>query len=156
MGNAPKAAYWLIALNLQREEGLQPLADEVDEVVLSWKQKNPGQNIEDHLHEFVSTANFPLLTSVIHETLRYTTSIMPMRRVTEPTELGGYHFDTNDEVVCVTRSVHFDQEIHENPWAYNPRRYMAEKQYTKNGKVVANHSMVWGGGVSMCEGRCVD
>lgn len=156
MGNAPNAAYWLIALNVQREEGLQPLTSEVDEAVLSWRQKNPGQNIEDHLHGFVSTTNFPLLASAIHETLRYTTSVMPMRRVTEPVELGGYRFDTDDEILCLTRSVHFDEEIHENPWVYDPRRYMGEKQFTKNGKVVVNHSMVWGGGVSMCEGRHVD
>jgi cytochrome P450 len=156
MGNAPNAGYWLIALNLQREEGLQPLTDEIDEAVVSWKQQNPDQNIEDHLYEFISTAKLPLLTSTIQETLRYTTSVTPFRRVIEPMELGGYQFDRDDEIVCVTRSVHFDEEIHGNAREYDPRRYMADKKFGKDGKIITNHSMVWGGGVSMCEGRCVD
>lgn len=155
MGNAPNAGYWLIVLNLLREEGLQPLSDEVDEAVASWKRQNPEQNIEDHLHGFISTANLPLLMSAIHETLRYTTSVTPFRRVIEPIELGGYRFDTDDEIACFTRSVHFDEGIHENAREYDPRRYMTDKKFGKNGKIITNHSMVWGGGVSMCEGRCV-
>ena len=156
MGNAPNAGYWLIALNLQREEGLQPMTDEIDEAVASWKRQNPDQDIGDRLYDFISTAKLPLLTSAIQETLRYTTSVTPFRRVIEPVELGGYRFDTDDEIACVTRSVHFDEEIHENAQEYNPRRYMAEKRPSKNGKIVTNHSMVWGGGVSMCEGRYGD
>ena len=155
MGNAPGAGYWLVVLNLQREGGLQPLTDEIDEAVASWKQQNTGQDIEDHLYEFISAAELPLLASAIQETLRYTTSVTPFRRVIEPVELGGYHFDTDDEIACVTRSVHFDEQIHENAREYDPRRYMADKKPNKNGKIITNHSMVWGGGVSMCEGRCV-
>ena len=156
MGNAPNAGYWLIVLNLQREEGLQPLTDEIDEAVLSWKERNPGQNVEDHLYEFISSAKLPLLTSAIQETLRYSTSITPFRRVTEPAELGGFRFNTGDEIVCETRSIHFDEEIHENAREYDPRRYMTEKKLSKDGKIIPNHSMPWGGGVSMCEGRFVD
>ncbi|KAF9646393.1 cytochrome P450 [Thelephora ganbajun] len=153
MANAPNAGYWLIVLNLQREDGLQPLTDEIDEAVASWKQQNPGQQIEDHLHDFVSTAELPLLASTIQETLRYAASVMSIRRVTEPVEFGGYRFNKDDEIVCLTRSVHLDEEIHENASVYDPRRYMTQKRPTKNGKIVANHSMPWGGGVSMCEGR---
>ena len=153
MANAPYAGYWLIVLNLQREDGLQPLVDEIDEAVIAWKQQNPTQKIEDHLFEFISTADLPLLTSTIKETLRYAASVMSIRRVTEPVEFGGYRFDTDDEIICMTRSVHLDEEIHENASEYDPRRYMTEKRPAKNGKIVTNHSMVWGGGVSMCEGR---
>lgn len=156
MGNAPNAGYWLIVLNLRQKEGLRPLMDEIDETVASWKQQNPEQNIEDHLYEFITAAKLPLLMSAIHETLRYTTSVTPFRHVNEPVKLGGYHFDTGDEIVCATRLVHFDEEIHENAWEYDPRRYMTEKQHSKNGKIITNHTMVWGGGVSMCEGRSVD
>jgi len=153
MGNAPNAGYWLIVLSLQREEGLQPLTDEIDEAVAAWKRLNPNQNIEDRLFEFISKAKLPLLASAIQETLRYTTSVTPFRRVVEPVQLSGYHFDTDDEIICMTRSVHFDEEIHENASEYDPRRYLTEKKFSKNGKVITNHSMVWGGGVSMCEGR---
>jgi cytochrome P450 len=153
MANAPNAGYWLIVLNLQREGGLQPLTEEIDQAVASWKQQNTRQKIEDHLHEFASTAVLPLLTSTIQETLRYAASVMSIRRVTEPVEFGGYRFDTDDEIVCMTRSVHLDEEIHENASEYDPRRYLTEIRPTRNGKIVTNHSMVWGGGVSMCEGR---
>ena len=150
------AGYWLIVLNLQREDGLQLLTDEVDEAVASWKQQNPGKRIEDQLYNFVSAAELPILSSTIQETLRYAASVMSIRRVTEPVELGGYRFDKDDEIVCMTRSVHLDEEIHENASEYDPRRYMKQKRFSKNGKTVANHSMPWGGGVSMCEGRSVD
>jgi len=146
----------MIALNLQREDGLQPLVDEIDQAVTSWKQQNPGQQIEDHLNEFVSVAELPLLASTIQETLRYALSVMSIRRATEPVEFGGYRFDMGDEIVCMTRSVHLDEEIHENPSEYDPERYMKQKRFSKNGKVVANHSMPWGGGVSICPGRSVD
>jgi len=153
MTNAPNAAYWLIVLNLQRGDGLQPLTDEIDEAVASWKQQNPGQKIEDHLYEFISTTELPLLASTIQETLRYAMSTLSIRCVTEPVELGGYHFDSGDQIACVTRSVHLDEVIHKNASEYDPRRYMKQKRFSKNGKTVMNHSMPWGGGVSMCGGR---
>jgi hypothetical protein len=56
----------------------------------------------------------------------------------------------------MTRSVHFDEEIHENASEYDPKRYMKQRNFIKNGKVVTNHSIPWGGGVSMCEGRSVN
>jgi len=156
MANTPHAGYWLVALNLQREEGLQPLVEEIDEATTAWKLQNPGQTVEDHLYDFLSTAELPVLTSTIQETLRYAASVMSIRRVTEPAEFGGYRFDRDDEIVCMTRSVHLDEEIHENAMEYDPRRYMKQKRFSKNGKTVTNHSMPWGGGVSMCEGRFVD
>ncbi|KAF9792057.1 hypothetical protein BJ322DRAFT_1102586 [Thelephora terrestris] len=110
MANAPNTGYRLI---------------EIDQAVASWKQQNPRQNIEDHLHEFASTTILPLLTSTIQETLRYAASVMSIRRVTEPVEFGGYRFDTDDEIVCMTRSVHLDEEIHENASEYDPRRYLS-------------------------------
>ena len=131
------------------------LTSEVDEAIASWKRQHPGQNIEDHLHEAISAADLPLLTSTIRETLRYTTSIASIRRVTGPVEFGGYRLNAGDEVACLTRSVHLDEEVHESASEYEPRRYMTGKRFTKNGKAVTNHTMPWGGGVSMCPGRFV-
>ena len=73
----------------------------------------------------------------------------------ETTELGGYShtFSRGDEVVRSTRTVHLDPEVHERPNEYIPARYMAQKRFTKNGKSVMNHTMGFGGGVSMYEGR---
>ena len=128
MANAPNAGYLLIILNLQREDGLQPLVDEIDEAVMSWRHRNSDQEIEDHLDEFISTAELPLLTSTTQETLRYAASVMSIRRVTEPAEIGGYCFDRDDEIVCTTRSVHLDEEIYKNALEYTPRRYMNQKR----------------------------
>lgn len=103
--------------------------------------------------EFINQVDLPLLNSMIQETLRFATSVMSIRAVVDTVDLGGFTFDRGDEIVCMTRMVHLDPEIHERPDEYVPTRYMAEKKITKNGKPVMNHSMPWGGGVSMCEGR---
>ena len=153
--NAPIAAYWLIALNLQRPDGLEPLVAEVDRAVAGWNATNPSLPLDSQQNavDFVNQANLPLLNSTIQETLRFATSSMSIRVVTETTELGGYMFDRGDEVVCSARTVHLDPEIHERPDEYIPTRYMTAKKFTKNGRPVANHTMPFGGGVSMCEGR---
>ena len=78
---------------------------------------------------------------------------MSIRTVVETTDLCGFTFERGDEIVCMTRMVHLDQEIHERADEYIPTRYMTDKKLTKYGKPVMNHSMPWGGGVSMCEGR---
>ena len=76
-----------------------------------------------------------------------------LKVVTEMTELGGYTLNRGDVVMCSTRAVHLDPEIHEQPTEYIPTRYMTQKKFTKNGKSVANHTMPFGGGLAMCEGR---
>ena len=78
---------------------------------------------------------------------------MSIRSVTETTELGGYTFNPGDEILCSTRTVHLDPEVHGRPNEYIPTRYMTQKKFTKNGKLVTNHTMAFGGGVSMCGGR---
>ena len=154
--NAPLAAYWVIALNLQRRESLEPMVAEIDEAVASWNTANPSHPLHSHQNvvDFINQADLPLVNSTIQETLRFTTSVMSIRAVTETTELGGYTFTRGDEVVCSTRTVHLDPEVHERPTEYIPTRYMTQKKFMKNGKPVMNHTMPFGGGVSMCEGRC--
>lgn len=153
--NAPLVAYWIVALNLQRPDGLKPLVAEVDEAVTSWNNANLSLplNSRQNVVDFINRADLPLLNSTIQETLRFVTSVMSIRAVVEATELGGYRFNRGDEVVCSTRAVHLDPEIHERPTEYIPTRYMTQKKFTKNGKPVMNHTMPFGGGVSMCEGR---
>ena len=95
------------------------------------------------------------MSSAIQETLRYTTSTMSPRRVTGPVTLGGYELRAGEKVVCVTRHVHTDDEIHPQASDFDIRRYLEAPRAIKDGKVIANHTMPFGGGVSMCEGRCV-
>jgi len=153
--NAPIASYWILALNLQRQDGLKSLISEVDEAVANWNAMNPSLPLGSHqgLVDFINQVDLPLLNSTIQETLRFATSAMSIRSVVEKVDLGGFTFDRGDEIVCMTRMVHLDPEIHERPNEYIPTRYMTERKFTKNGKPVMNHSIPWGGGVSMCEGR---
>ena len=155
--NSPVAAYWVLALNLQRQEGLGPLATEIDEAVAEWNTENPSLPLDSsrNIVDFINKVDLPLLNSTIQETLRFATSAMSMRAVQEITQLGGYTFGRGDEIVCLLRMVHLDQEIHERPDEYIPTRYMAQKKFTKKGKPVMNHTIPFGGGVSMCEGRQV-
>ena len=78
---------------------------------------------------------------------------MSSRTVTETTELGGYTLNRGDLVMCSPRAVHLDSEIHDQPTEYIPARYMTQKMLTKNGKPVMNHTMPFGGGLGMCDGR---
>jgi cytochrome P450 len=145
----------MVALNLQQSDGLQPLVAEVDEAATSWNITYPSLPLNSHRNivDFINQTDLPLMNSTIQETLRFATSAMSIRAVTGATELGGYTFNRGDEVVCLARTVHLDPEIHERPNEYIPTRYMTQKKFTKNGRPVMNHTIPFGGGVSMCEGR---
>ena len=71
----------------------------------------------------------------------------------ETTELAGYTLNQGDLIICSTRPVHLDPEIHEQPTEYIPTRYMTQKRSMKDGKPVTNHTMPFGGGLAMCDGR---
>jgi hypothetical protein len=73
----------------------------------------------------------------------------------EPLELAGFQFDKGEQIVCATRSIHLDGEIHKDADEFIPDRYMTTKKFMKNGKSVPNHSLPFGGGDSKCEGRYV-
>ena len=137
-----------------KPEGLQPLIDEVDTVRNAWKMNN--LDIEDPTQcKWILEGSFPRLTSAIQEALRISSSVISMRLVQEDTTFGGYRFHKGEKVLCATRAVHMDEEIHNSPWDFLPDRYLNGTKFGKKGKVVPNHTMPFGGGVSMCEGRCV-
>ncbi|KAI9065866.1 cytochrome P450 [Trametes sanguinea] len=154
--NAVFAAYWLFALQLQQEEGLTPLIAEIDTARRVWQDTHPstplGPEFFEHL-AFSSSKSLPLVTSAIQETLRYTSQTFSIRRVLKPVQLGGYDLHAGEEVVCATRPAHLDDEIHPNAALFDIRRYLEAPKPIKDGRLVANHSMAFGGGVSMCEGR---
>jgi len=146
--NAVVAAYWVIALQLARPEGLQPLIDEVDAA------RRAGTDADPTHCEWILSGSFPLLTSTIMESLRIASSVMTIRVVEHDTVFAGYHFRKGQKVTCATREVHMDEAIHEHPRAFVPDRYMeGHSKFLKDGRPVPNHTMPFGGGVSMCEGR---
>jgi cytochrome P450 len=162
--NAIWAAYWLVAIHLQdRPEGLSLLVAEVDASRKAYTDANPLNKpiTEDPaaLHGWLSASasSMPLLTSAIQETLRFTSSSASMRDITRDTVLGGHHLKQGERVICFSRAVHLDDEVHDGATQYEPTRYLdTAKARTKDGKRVANHTMPFGGGVSMCEGRYVN
>ena len=103
-----------------------------------------------------SSKSLPLVTSAIQETLRYTSQSYSIRRVVKPVQLGGYELRPDEQVICVTRQTHVDEEIFPDASRFNFRRYLENPKAMKDGKLVPNHSMAFGGGVSMCEGRSVN
>lgn len=150
--NAVQAAYWIIALQLQRPEGLKHLTEEIDAARSDWFKNNGDAEDETHCR-WIFENSLPLLTSVIHECLRYTTFSLSIRQASQETILGGYQITKGDYVICATRSIHMDGNIHENPTEFVPDRYVKATKFTKNSRIVPNHSMPFGGGISMCEGR---
>jgi cytochrome P450 len=166
------AVYWLIAAPLTQPEGLGPLIAEIDASRSKYLEEHPGTEIDllndpDATYDWISSAsaNLPLLTAMIQEVLRLYSSVLSKRRVTRPTTLGGHPLEKDQDVLVVIRAVHMDEEIHEDATSWRPERYLKDadnangggsaKKYMKDGKSVPNHSMPWGGGVSMCEGRYV-
>ncbi|PBK76529.1 cytochrome P450 [Armillaria solidipes] len=147
--NAIMVAFWVIALSLQQHPdglGLAPLIDEIDKA----RPANPENN------DWIISASMPLLVSTIKEALRVSTSAFSIRRVAKDTVFAGYELKKNSEVVCVTRAVHMDEEIHEDAHRFIPDRYLkidAGQRLFKDGKEIRDHTMPFGGGVSICEGR---
>ncbi|KAI0698393.1 cytochrome P450 [Cerioporus squamosus] len=153
--NALFATYWLLAILLQQSEGLDPIVAELDEARRQWQAAHTSTPLGPAFFEKVATDSnsLPLLSSAIQETLRFTTSTFSRRRVVNPVQLGGYQLLPGDTVVCVTRLTHLDDEIHPHASEFDMRRYMETPRATKDGKPLANHSMPFGDGTSMCEGR---
>jgi cytochrome P450 len=153
--NAVWAAYWTIILQLQRPEGLAPLINEVDHGRASWAADHPDIKFEENISKFAAEEPLPLLASTIQETLRFSTFSLSIRDVKERLELGGYQLDKGEKIICATRAIHMDEEIHENARSFVPDRYLKPKIFKKDGKPAPNHTLPFGGGVSRCEGRYV-
>ena len=156
--NVMWAIYWLIAELLQQPGGLTPLVVELDCVRKQWQAAHPTMPLGPAFFDEVIVSNperVPLLTSAIQETLRYRSSVFSMRRVTAPVTLGDYQLRPDEKIVCATKQVHLDDKIHPGAKEFDIRRYLDSPRLVKDGKLVPNHSMPFGGGVSMCEGRQV-
>ncbi|KZS95894.1 cytochrome P450 [Sistotremastrum niveocremeum HHB9708] len=150
LANAPNAIFWLFALQLQHPDGLKPLVDEIDRAWELWRKKNPGAN--NYVDFAKDLPELPLLKSAIDETLRYASSSYSMRQVHEEggTAIGSYFLQPGEQVVCVTRSVHLDENIYDDPLRYDPNRFLT---HTGSPTVPSHAHMPFGGGISICEGR---
>jgi len=155
--NTLGAIYWTIAFILRDPNTLRSIISEIDHARNGWISSHPDiplssttfaqfmQDIKDEL---------PLLTSAIQEMLRCCTSTFSIRQVSEPVEFAGYQLSQGDRMICATRAVHMDEGIYERPFEFLPDRFLdSRKKFSKDGKLVQNPHMPFGGGTSMCEGR---
>jgi len=156
--NAIWAAYWFVLELLQSPDAYTSVLNELDAVRDAWVAEHPDTPLTlTTFAKFMQDSGDKLrfMASGVLETLRLRTSTFSIRRVAEPTEFAGYQFSVGDQLICATRSVHLDEEIHTDPTRFVLDRYVDGqlKKASKNGKPVPNHSMPFGGGTSMCEGR---
>jgi cytochrome P450 len=156
--NTSWTAYWVIALMLQRPEGLASLHLELEHARAQWSLKHSDTSPVGHadsIHEWIMSSELPLLKSTIEETLRFTTYSFSNRTATRETTISSYKIKPGDNLLLMTRLTHLDEDIHQDAETFRPDRYInvSAKRFVKNGKPVPNHTMPWGGGTSMCEGR---
>ncbi|XP_010502926.1 PREDICTED: cytochrome P450 708A2-like [Camelina sativa] len=111
-------------------------------ILESREDKEGGVTWEEYRHKMTFT------NMVINETLRLA-NMAPVvfRKAVEDVEINGYTIPAGWVVLVATSVVHFDSEVYENPFEFNPWRW--------EGKEVRSGSktfMVFGGGVRQCVG----
>lgn len=139
---------------------LQSVLAELEAARSKWKDAHPEIPLtETNFYDFMQDASdqLSLLQAAIQEGLRLRSSSFSIRRVAVPTELGGYHFNVGDQVICNTRAVHMDEKLADAPNEFIFDRYTeaGKKRAAQGGKTGTLPFLPFGGGVSMCEGRYV-
>jgi cytochrome P450 len=108
----------------------------------------------------------PYLNACITEALRLTSaSISPRCALTDSNltingrNQSSYSIRKGDNVLLLSHPIHYDTEIYEDPEEFRPERHLTvsdggvETIFKKNGKVVHNNILAFGGGSSLCPGR---
>ncbi|AHC73881.1 ptzM [Candidatus Endolissoclinum faulkneri L5] len=91
--------------------------------------------------------NLPYMNAVIKEVLRFWTPVPDvLRLVAKPVELMGYSIPEGTQVCACVWLTHFDPNIYENPWDFNPGRFL-DRRYT------AFEYYPFGGGERVCVGN---
>ncbi|KAL1813108.1 hypothetical protein ACET3Z_023173 [Daucus carota] len=92
----------------------------------------------------------PYLYAIFQETIRLYSPvpIIPMRYVSEDTELGGYFVPSGSEIAINIYGCNHDKNVWEDPEEWNPERFMEEKSETME----LFRSMAFGGGKRACVG----
>jgi cytochrome P450 len=91
--------------------------------------------------------SLPYLGAVVKEVLRFWTPVPDvLRLVAKPFELKGYTVPVGTQVCACVWLTHFDPEIYDDPWRFNPDRFL-ERRYT------AFEYYPFGGGERVCVGN---
>ncbi|KAG8887012.1 Cholesterol 7-alpha-monooxygenase [Tulasnella sp. 408] len=144
---------------LHEPQSLAPLYEELDAARDAWLKSHPGTDLNGDnlgLAEFLSNASLPLITSIVSESLRVSSSSFSIRTVVEDgVTINGYpqfEFSKDDMLLCQLRSVHLDQEVYGPDAAtFKPDRFLGSGIVTEGGS--RKPFLPFGGGVSQCEGR---
>ncbi|KAG9049580.1 hypothetical protein FS837_009918 [Tulasnella sp. UAMH 9824] len=159
-GNMSWGFFWCLNLMLHEPQGLDRLYEEIDAARDSWFKAHPSAVLSGdsptELGEFLNNASLPLITSVVSEALRVSSSSFSIRRVVEDgATINGYpqfEFSKGDVLLCQLRSVHLDREIYGPDAAtFKPDRFLESSLVTESGS--RRPFLPFGGGVSMCDGR---
>ncbi|KAJ4908794.1 Cytochrome P450 superfamily protein [Raphanus sativus] len=121
---------------------LEELKKEHEAILANREDKEGGVTWEEFRHKMIFT------NMVIHESLRMT-NLAPMmfRKVVKDVEIKGYTIPAGWIVMVIPSVVHFDPEIYENPFEFNPWRWEG-KELRSGSKTF----MVFGAGARQCAG----
>ncbi|XP_013623753.1 PREDICTED: cytochrome P450 708A2-like [Brassica oleracea var. oleracea] len=121
---------------------LVELKREHEAILANREDKEGGVTWEEFRHKMTFT------NMVIHESLRMT-NLAPMmfRKVVKDVEIKGYTIPAGWIVMVIPSVVHFDPEIYDNPFEFNPWRWEG-KELRSGSKTF----MVFGAGARQCAG----
>ncbi|XP_020213301.1 cytochrome P450 85A isoform X1 [Cajanus cajan] len=93
--------------------------------------------------------NMRLTRAVILETMRLASVVAGvMRRTTNDIELNGFNIPKGWRVYVYTRETNFDPVLYQEPFTFNPWRWLQEKGLESH-----NHNMLFGAGGRVCPGK---
>ncbi|VVB13291.1 unnamed protein product [Arabis nemorensis] len=137
-----KATCMAVKFVSENPKVLAELKREHEAILASRKDKEGGVTWEEYRHKMTFT------NMVINESLRLT-NLAPMmfRKAVKDVEIKGYTIPAGWIVMVIPSVVHFDPEIYENPFEFNPWRWEG-KELRSGSKTF----MVFGAGIRQCAG----
>ncbi|CAH8391284.1 unnamed protein product [Eruca vesicaria subsp. sativa] len=137
-----KATCMAVKFISENPKVLAELKREHEAILANREDKEGGVTWEEYRHKMTFT------NMVIHESLRMT-NLAPMmfRKVVKDVEIKGYTIPAGWIVMVIPSVVHFDPEIYENPFEFNPWRWEG-KELRSGSKTF----MVFGAGTRQCAG----
>jgi cytochrome P450 len=123
-------------------------------------ETNPAFDASGHLIDIDHIRHHtPLLTSMFHETLRFTSGTVSMRKVTEDTKVGNYVFLKDAMVMIPGRPAHFATDVWgDDANCFDAERFLFKGKEPDGTKTPAKHPKLkdlkpFGGGSTLCPGR---
>ncbi|KAL0783978.1 hypothetical protein Bca101_000223 [Brassica carinata] len=137
-----KAICMVVKFISENPKVLVELKREHEAILANREDKEGGVTWEEFRHKMTFT------NMVIHESLRMT-NLAPMmfRKVVKDVEIKGYTIPADWIVLVIPSLVHFDPEIYDNPFEFNPWRWEG-KELRSGSKTF----MVFGAGARQCAG----